>query len=102
MWTLVERAAGWGAQRAWEVVAVGEEVGRAKVQPPDPVALTEVLMILATDLREYVPLRWNCLPSFAKFASRVDKVSLPTADLFAWMDRHQLCSLKCWCPVAMA
>lgn len=42
MWTPVEPAAGWGLQRAWEVVVVGEEVGRGKVQLLDPVALAEI------------------------------------------------------------
>ncbi|KAK9041451.1 hypothetical protein V6N11_016551 [Hibiscus sabdariffa] len=42
-WTPVELAAGW----AWEVVAVGEEVGRAKVQPLHPVAPAEILTTLA-------------------------------------------------------
>lgn len=42
------RAAGQQAQRAWEVEAAGGEVGEARVQLPDQVALAEILMIQAT------------------------------------------------------
>ena len=97
MWTLMEPAAGWGAQRAWEVVAVGEEVGRAKVQPPDPAALAEILTILAIGPVNIAPLQMASQRLFAKCASSVDKFSLHIPDLSAWMDRHRLCLLMSGC-----
>lgn len=91
MWTPMEPAAGWGAQRAWEVVAVGEEVGRAKVQPPNPVALAKILMILAIGPVNIAPLQTSSQPPYAKCASNVDKFSLPPPDLSAKIDGHRLC-----------
>ena len=73
MCTPMEPAAGWGAQRAWEVVAVGEEVGRAKVQPPDPAALAKILKILAIGPVNIAPMQMSSQPPFAKCASSVNK-----------------------------
>ena len=73
MCTPMEPAARWGAQRAWEVVAVGEEVGRAKVQPPDPVALEEILTTLVIGPVNIAPLQMASQPPFAKCASSVNK-----------------------------
>ena len=66
-------AAGWVAQRAWVVVAVGEEVVREKVQPPDPVALEEILTTLVIGPVNIAPLQMASQPPFAKCASSIDR-----------------------------
>lgn len=57
MWTRMVTAAEQGAQRAWEVEPAREEVGKAKVHHPDPVAPAETLMILAIGPVNSVPLQ---------------------------------------------
>lgn len=73
MWTPMVPAAEQEVQGALGVGAIEGEVEKGKVQPLEPVAPVEVVMIPGIGLVNIAPMLISGQPLFAKCASSVDK-----------------------------
>jgi hypothetical protein len=73
MWIPMVHAAEWQARRAWEVVAVGQELVEARAQHLGQVALVKTLMSQATGPVNIAPLQISSRPPFVQCANNVGK-----------------------------
>ena len=73
MWIPMVHAAGWQARRAWEVVAVGQELVEARAQHLGQLVLVETLMIQDTGPVNIAPLQISSRPPFVQCANTVGK-----------------------------